>query len=76
MKLRPAAALALFGLAVIGFADCATGTDEANQLRSKCDSGQESSCIDYQALVADCQSAPHGLVPTILHSERCQGVGP
>jgi hypothetical protein len=73
MKLRRVAALAL---AVIGFADCATGMDKANELRSKCDSGQQSSCIDYQALVADCQSAPRGLVPTILRSERCQGVGP
>jgi hypothetical protein len=76
MKLPRVAALALFGLAVIGFTDCAAGTDKADELRSKCDSGQQSSCIDYQALVADCQAAPRGLVPTILRSERCQGVGP
>jgi hypothetical protein len=66
-ELRHTATLALAG--VIGFADCATGTDKANELRSKCDRGQQSSCIDYQALVAHCQSAPCGLVPTVL---RCQ----
>ena len=36
-----------------------------------CDSGQQSACIDYQALVAQGQSAPDGLM-SLFHGTRAR----
>ena len=76
MNLRHAAALVFAGFVACAASSCTavehTGTaDAAAQLRRECDAGQQSACIDYQAVVSRCESA-HGLIPIL----ECRGVAP
>src|SRR5262249_13662929 len=59
------------GAAALAFSGRADYSGKATQLRASCSNGNESACIDYQAMVTACLH-PYGLIPKI----GCQGVGP
>jgi hypothetical protein len=62
--------LLAIGLA-ISLVGCADYSGEARQLRAACSTGDQSACIDYDAMVKSC-IAPMGLFPEM----GCEGVGP
>jgi hypothetical protein len=62
--------LVAIGLA-ISLVGCADYSGEARQLRAACSTGDQSACIDYDAMVKSC-IAPMGLFPQM----GCEGVGP